>query len=114
MQVAEKITKMEDTKSPKKIKKEKQIFHGYNNSPMKWSHIKNLQLEDDDVIHSGWVDDENFDYHGYWNNQITRMVEETDEEFEKRIARNKRSEEDMKTRRYESYLRLKKEFENEK
>jgi hypothetical protein len=102
---------MEDTKSPNKITKEKQIFRGYNNSPMKWSDIKNLQLEDDDIIHSGWVDDENFDYHGYWNNQITRMVEETDEQFEKRIASNKRSEEEMKKRRYESYLRLKKEFE---
>ena len=113
MQAAEKIIKMEDTKSPKKIKKEKQIFHGYNNSPMKWSHIKNLQLEDDDIIHSGWVDDENFDYQGYWHNQITRMIEESDEEFEKRIERNKRSEVEMKNRRYESYIRLKKEFDNE-
>lgn len=104
---------MGDGRSPNKIKKEKQIFHGYNNSPMKWSHIKNLQLEDDDIIHSGWVDDENFDYQGYWHNQITRMVEETDEQFEKRIASNKRSEVDMKNRRRESYLRLKKEFENE-
>ena len=104
---------MEDNQSPKKIKKEKQIFRGYNNAPMKWADIKNLQLEDDDVIHSGWVDDDNFDYHGYWNNVITRMVEETDEEFEKRIARNKRSAEEMKQRRYESYLRLKQEFENE-
>jgi hypothetical protein len=41
------------------------------------------------------------------------MVEETDEQFEKRIASNKRSNEEMKKRRYESYLRLKKEFENE-
>jgi hypothetical protein len=104
---------MEDNQSLKKIKKEKQIFRGYNNAPMKWADIKNLQLEDDDVIHSGWVDDDNFDYHGYWNNVITRMVEETDEEFEKRIARNKRSAEEMKQRRYESYLRLKQEFENE-
>ena len=100
-------------KSPKKIKKEKQIFHGYNNAPMKWSDIKNLELEDDDVIHSGWVDDDNFDYHGYWHNQITRMVEETDEEFETRIERNKRSEVEMKKRRYESYIRLMKEFDNE-
>ena len=102
---------MEDTKSPKKIKKEKQIFHGYNNSPMKWSHIKNLQLEDDDIIHSGWVDDDNFDYHGYWNNQITRMVEETDEQFAKRIAENERDAKWAKEARLKSYLRLKAEFE---
>jgi len=105
--------KMEDTNSPKKIKKEKQIFRGHNDSPMLWSHIKHLQLEDDDVIRSEWVDDDNFDYHGYWHNEITRMVEETDEQFEKRISSNKRSNEEMKKRRYESYLRLKKEFENE-
>lgn len=65
---------------------------------------KNLQLEDDD----------NFDYHGYWHNQITRMVEETDEEFNKRIARNNKSAEEMKQRKYESYLKLKEEFENGK
>jgi hypothetical protein len=103
---------MEDTKSPKKILKEKQIFHGYNNDKqMRWADIKHLVLEDDDIIHSGWVDDDNFDYHGYWHNQITRMVEETDEQFEKRIVSNKRNKEEMKKRRYETYLRLKEEFE---
>jgi hypothetical protein len=39
------------------------------------------------------------------------MVEETDAQFEKRIARNKQSAEEMKKRRYENYLKLKKEFE---
>lgn len=102
---------MEDKKSPKKIFKEKQIFIGTNQRQMRWSDIKHLQLEDDDEIHSGWVDDEGFDHHGYWHNQITRQIEETDEEFEKRIERNKRSAEEMKQRRYESYLRLKEEFE---
>ena len=104
---------MEDKKSPKKIKKEKQVFVGHNNRQMKWKDIKHLQLEDDDVIYSGWVDDDNFDYHGYWHCQITRMIEETDEQFEKRIESNRRGEIEMKNRRRESYLRLKKEFENE-
>ena len=102
---------MEDKKSPKKIFKEKHIFIGTNQRRMKWSDIKHLQLEDDDEIHSGWVDDEGFDYHGYWHNQITRQIEETDEEFEKRIEENKRSSEVMRQRRYENYLRLKEEFE---
>ena len=105
---------MGDGRSPNKIKKEKQIFHGYNNSPMKWSHIKHLQLEDDDIIHSGWVDDENFDYQGYWHNQITRMVEETDEQFAKRIAGVEMNNRWAKERRYESYLKLKKEFGDNK
>lgn len=104
---------MEDKASPNKIKVEKQIYWGRNNRQMTWKDIKHLQLEDDDVIHSGWVDDENFEYNGYWHTEITRMVEETDDQFEKRIARNKRAAEEMKQRRYESYLRLKKEFENE-
>jgi hypothetical protein len=103
---------MEDKKSPKKIKKEKQIFVGHNDKQMRWADIKHLELEDDDVIYSGWVDDDNFDYHGCWHCQITRMVEETDEQFEKRIAENKRNVEVMKQRRYENYLNLKKEFEN--
>jgi hypothetical protein len=102
---------MEDKKSPNKIKKEKQIFVGRNDKQMTWKDIKHLELEDDDVIYSGWVDDDNFDYHGYWHCQIIRMVEETDEQFEKRIESNKRNTEEMRKRRYESYLRLKEEFE---
>ena len=105
---------MENKKSPKKIQIEKQIYWGNNSKQMTWADIKHLELHDDDVIHSGWVDDENFDYQGYWHNEITRMVEETDEEFNKRIARNDKSAEEMKQRRYESYLRLKEEFENGK
>jgi hypothetical protein len=38
---------------------------------------------DDDVIHAAWVDDDNFDYQGYWLGNITRMVEESDEQYEK-------------------------------
>lgn len=104
---------MSDKNSPHKIKVEKPIYWGKNNGQMTWKDIKHLQLEDDDVIRSEWVDDDNFEYQGYWHTEITRMVEETDEQFQKRIARNKQSAEEMKKRRYESYLRLKKEFENE-
>ncbi len=95
----------------KKIKVEKQIFRGYNTRQLKWSDIKHLELEDDDLIHSGWVEDEGFEYHGYWHNEIVRMVEETDEQFEKRIADNKRTAKLLKERRYENYLKLKAEFE---
>jgi len=95
----------------KKIKVEKQIFRGNNTRQLKWSDIKHLELEDDDIIHAGWVEDEGFDYHGYWHNEITRMVEETDEQFEKRIADNKRTAKFLKERRYENYLKLKAEFE---
>jgi hypothetical protein len=78
---------------------------------MKWKDIKHLHLEDDDVISSGWVDDDNFDYHGYWHNEITRMVEESDEQFEKRQADNERMSRWAREQRYKSYLKLKEEFE---
>jgi hypothetical protein len=43
------------------------------------------------------------------------MVEESDEQYEKRIQRAKISVAELKKRRYENYLKLKKkEFENEK
>lgn len=101
---------MEDKKSPNKIKREKQIYYHIADRLIKWSDIKNLELEDDDVIQSGWDDDENGG--GYFG-QITRMVEETDEQFQKRQEDNARESKWAKERRYESYLRLKKEFENE-
>jgi hypothetical protein len=43
--------------------------------------------------------------------EVIRMVEETDEQFEKRIADNKRTAKFLKERRYENYLKLKAEFE---
>jgi len=101
---------MSDKKSPQKIKKEKQIFHHGKDRQMIWGDIKHLQLEDDDVIHSCWVDDDNFEYHGYWHGEITRMVEETDSQFVKRIAGNELNAKWAKEKRYESYLKLKKEF----
>jgi hypothetical protein len=81
---------------------------------LKWRDIKHLELKDDDVIHAAWVDDDNFDYQGYWLGNITRMVEESDEQYEKRIQRAKISVAELKKRRYENYLKLKKEFENDK
>jgi uncharacterized protein YydD (DUF2326 family) len=105
---------MVNNKSPKKIKVEKQIHLGKSDGPMLWKDIKHLQLEDDDEIRSEWVDDDNFDYHGYWHNEITRMVEETDEQFEKRQADNERMSRWAREQRYESYLKLKKEFEDGK
>ncbi len=103
---------MQDKKSPNKIKIEKQVYWHEKNTEMTWKDIKHLQLEDDDVIRSAWVDDENAEYNGYWHGEITRMVEETDEQYEKRQERNRLDAERMKKQRYENYLRLKQEFEN--
>jgi hypothetical protein len=97
---------MEDKKSPNKIKKEKQIYWHSIQRLIKWSDIKHLTLEDDDTIRSYW-DDEDMGFYG----EITRMVEETDEQFKKRLSNIEQDKERMKKYRYESYLKLKKEFE---
>jgi hypothetical protein len=97
---------MEDKKSPNKIKKEKQIYWHSIQRLIKWSDIKHLTLEDDDTIRSYW-DDEDMGFYG----EIIRMVEETDEQYQKRLSNIEQDKERMKKSRYESYLKLKKEFE---
>ena len=99
-----------------KIKIQKTIFSDQKEKPFTWSDIKNIPFEDDDVIDIGWVEghySENNSGDGYWGAEIMRMVEETDEEFQKRIEEKESLSKYMKERRYESYLRLKKEFEAE-
>lgn len=44
--------------------------------------------------------------------EIYRMVEETDAQYEERIQKEQREKEYLKKRRYETYLKLKQEFEN--
>ena len=97
---------MEDKKSPNKIKKEKQIYWHSIQRLIKWSDIKHLTLEDDDTIRSYWDDEDN----GFYG-EIIRMVEETDEQYQKRLSNIEQDKERMKKSRYESYLKLKKEFE---
>jgi hypothetical protein len=107
---------MEDKKSPNKIKVEKQIFKHNINRPITWSDIKHLELEDDDIIYSYWVEpyySDNESYDGHWDGSIIRMVEETDEQFSKRQADIEMDKKWAKERRYQSYLRLKEEFDNE-
>jgi len=99
---------MEDVKSPNKIKREVQIYFQTADRLIKWSDIKHLDLDDDDIIHSTWEDDEDG---GSFFGQITRMVEETDEQFQKRQSDLERQAKWAKEQRLKSYLRLKEEFE---
>jgi len=99
-----------------KIKIEKTIFRDQKNEPFTWVDIKNIQFEDDDVIQLSWVEpyySENNSWDGHWSAAVTRMVEETDEQFQKRLKEKERDAKWAKERRYESYLKLKKEFETE-
>jgi len=102
---------MEDVKSPNKIKREVQIYFHEKNNLITWSDIKHLELEDDDIIQSTYEYDE--DGGGFFG-QITRMVEETDEQFQKRQDDLERQSKWAKEQRFKNYLKLKEEFENGK
>jgi hypothetical protein len=92
----------------------------YSDNRYKWSEVlqilkeKNVTLQDSDILEvglaPGW-DDGDSARDDYYELTVTRVREETDEEFEVRkqqkelfIARNKQS-------RLEQYLKLKEEFE---
>jgi hypothetical protein len=99
-----------------KIKVKKTVFDKRKDDPFTWKDIKDFIFEDDDVIRLEYVESyysENNSYDAHYNAEVIRMVEETDEQFERRIKDNERDKEWAKKRRYESYLKLKEEFGNE-
>jgi hypothetical protein len=99
--------------SRKKIKVKKQIFWDQKNEPFTWKDIKDVPFEDDDKINISWEEpyySENESWDGHYHAEVIRMVEETDEQFQKRIADNERDAKWLKERRYENYLKLKEEF----
>lgn len=103
-------------KEIQKIKIEKTIFYTNSSKPFTWKDIKHIQFEDDDILHIAYDEgyySENNSWDPHYFVEITRMVEETDEQFNNRLEKLEDNEKWAKKKRYESYLRLKKEFENE-
>lgn len=92
-----------------KVKIETEIFEKYSSDPITWKDIKHIQFEDDDRFNIGY----NIDDHGEYYAFITRYVEETDEEFQERMETLRKVEEFSKEQRYNTYIKLKKEFEDE-
>jgi hypothetical protein len=97
-----------------KIKKEKTIYHLQSDNPFTWKDFRGLEIEDDDVVTVGfdgghYSENNSWDPHYYLS--VVRMVEETDEQYETRIRIDKMMKESSQKRRYESYLKLKEEFE---
>jgi hypothetical protein len=72
-------------------------------------------IQNDDIIDirrdGAYYYSENNSYDAYTELVIIREREETQEEYEKRIAKNEYHREEMRKRRYENYLKLKEEFE---
>jgi hypothetical protein len=91
-------------------------------APITWGEIKkelnkeNITLDDDDVIYheldEGFYS-ENNSIDPHYSLRIIRKRLETDEEYEKRITKLKKLNQKHKNERFETYLELKKEFENE-
>ncbi len=95
----------------------------YGNTPMftfgdikKAMEEKLLSLHEDDVIECGYEEgyqdgDSGMDPSYFFN--VFRNREENDQEYGRRMKSVENAKEAAKKNRYESYLRLKKEFENE-
>ncbi len=99
-----------------KIKYWKTIFYKGMDEYPTWKNIKHIQFEDDDRIRISYEEpyySENSSDDGGWHIEVEREMEETDEEYEKRMEVKRWTDEILKKQRYENYLRLKKEFENE-
>lgn len=97
-------------------KVEKQIYFNHKSEPFTWKDIKDIQFEDDDIIDISYEEpyySENNSWDGHYRATVIRMVDETDEQYAKRLERIKISKENGRRQRYETYLNLKKEFENE-
>jgi hypothetical protein len=108
--------------------KRKQIFYDckrsgqWNYTSYKWGEVKqlldkkNIELQDDDELliyfEEGYQDGDSArdDFNAV---AVFRNVEETDEEFTKRIRDNAIYKEELRQRRYKNYLKLKAEFEPE-
>ncbi len=88
-----------------------EITFGYIKTEME---KEGCTLEDTDVIESGYDEgyessDSGMDPHHFFS--VTRIRPETDTEFDNRKARAEEAKEDGKKRRYETYLKLKEEFD---
>ncbi len=96
---------------------QKEIFSKHYDGDWAIIRFKDLpdNLQPDDIIEIRREEayySENNSYHAYTELVVIREREETDEEYQKRISDNEYHKEELRKRRYETYLNLKKEFEN--
>ena len=92
------------------------VFEKVNTrKPFTWKDIKDFKFEDDDIIEMGYVEpwENGPDNSGgdHYHITIIRQRLETDDEWQRRLKLEAKESEKLKQRRYETYLKLKKEFE---
>lgn len=100
-----------------KIFKQREVFNKHNGDiPITWKDVKDFKFEDNDLITAGYdapQHGENYGHDGYFYFSVQRQVLETDKEFELRKKCSEMEVERQKKNRYERYLKLKEEFEND-
>lgn len=96
----------------------KTVFNLQSGKPILWKHIKHFKFEDDDFLDAGYVEPwtNGSDNSGgdHYEVEVLRDVLETDDEYNRRIKGEVKQAERLKESRFETYLKLKKEFEPEK
>jgi len=96
----------------KKIKKI--IFSKTSDNNITWKELKHIQFQDDDIIICEYIEPEcttKYEHDGYFDVEISRMIEETDEQYNQRMIEKVKTDERLKQNRLERYLELKKEFD---
>jgi hypothetical protein len=101
-----------------KIKVKKEIYNKNFKGNYEYVRFSDLpkDIQDNDIIEIRREEaffSENNSYDAYTMLVIVREVEETDEEYQKRISDNEYHKEELKRLRYENYLKLKSEFETQ-
>jgi hypothetical protein len=96
---------------------QKEIFSKHYDGGWAIIRFKDLpdNLQPDDMIDIRREEayySENNSYDAYTELVVIREREETDDEYQRRIDKSKTEEERKRKMRYETYLKLKQEFEN--
>lgn len=90
-----------------KIKKEKIVFSEISDNRIKWSEVKHIDFQDDDIIDIEYYEN---DERNFFQFKVIRLIEETDEEYETRMKIKQVTSEIHRKNRYKHYLELKEEF----
>jgi len=94
----------------------------YKENQYKWGEVQellkkeNVELHPDDFLiidYDEGYNDGDSSMEPHYSISVRRMVEESDDEFKRRIENGKFMKDLSRKRRYDNYLKLKEEFENE-
>lgn len=94
-----------------------EIFSKESGNPILWKDWKHIKLEDNDDIRNGyiepWTNGDDNSGGDHYSLTIKRKRLETSDEATSRTHKEEIQKQYHKAKRYETYLKLKKEFENE-